>query len=360
MKNNKGLKAVTGFISSYSYILVCILIFAGYAYVTAMNGRTFQWSHISGILSSQNACIVGVMALGMAMVIITGGIDLSLGANLVMATSACIVAFNLTHSIPVMIIVAILAGALGGLVNGFLVGYIKMPPFIATLGTQLIYRSLMLSVVRDIDSSITGSSSSQFAILNDRPELYDLLKFKIGNGKINLGIIEFPVITLILIAMVVLFIIITQKTKLGKRIYAVGSNAQAAKLAGINVELTKCIVYTLTGCLVGVAAFIQTCKVGTVTPASSGVSYEMYAVIACVLGGINMSGGRGNLLGVCFGAISYATVAMIIVSIPGFSIDIQNAFQGLVLITVIFVQLVGPMIKEKIRQYKKHKNGKVD
>lgn len=357
MKNNKGLKAVTGFIASHSYILVCVLIFCGYAYVTAMNGRTFNWGHISGILCSQNACIVGVMALGMAMVIITGGIDLSLGANLVLATSACVVTFNLTHSIPLMILAAILAGGLGGLINGLLVGYIKMPPFIATLGTQLIYRSLMLSLVRDIDSSISGSSSSQFAILSDNKELYDFIKFDIGNGKIDLGIIDFPIITCILILMVVLFMIITQKTKLGKRIYAIGSNAQAAKLAGINVELTKCLVYTMTGCLVGVAAFIQTCKVGTVTPASSGVSYEMYAVISCVLGGINMSGGRGNLLGVAFGAISYATVAMIIVSIPGFSIDIQNAFQGLVLITVIFVQLVGPMIKEKIRHAKKHKEG---
>jgi len=355
MKDKNVLKTITGFITNYSYIIVCILIFCAYAYVVSMNGRAFNWGHISGILSSQNACIVGVMALGMAMVIITGGIDLSLGANLVMATSACVVAFNITHSIPAMILAAIVAGGLGGLVNGFLVGYIKMPPFIATLGTQLIYRSLMLSTVRDVDAAISGSSSSQFAILNDRPELYDKLKFGIGNGKVDLGIIDIPVITLILFLMVALFIVITQHTKFGKRVYAVGSNEKAAKLAGINVSLTKCLVYTLTGCLVGVSAFIQTCKVGTVTPASSGVSYEMYAVIACVLGGINMSGGRGNLLGVCFGAISYATVAMIIVSIPGFSIDIQNAFQGLVLIVVIFIQLVGPMIKESIRQAKKKK-----
>lgn len=98
---------------------------------------------------------------------------------------------------------------------------------------------------------------------------------------------------------------------------------------------------------------LQICKVGSVTPASSGVSYEMYSVIACVLGGINMAGGRGNLLGVAFGAVSYSAVSMIIVTIPGLTVDIQNAFQGLVLITVILIQLVGPMIKEKIRQIKK-------
>ena len=94
---------------------------------------------------------------------------------------------------------------------------------------------------------------------------------------------------------------------------------------------------------------------GNGTPASTGVSYEMYCVIACVLGGINMAGGRGELLGVAFGALSYATVSMIIVSIPGLSVDIQNAFQGLVLIAVIFVQLVGPMIREKLRQHRKGK-----
>ena len=353
-KNKNILQTISSILSKYSYIFVTVIIFAVYAYVVGLNGRTFNWGHISGIFGSQNTCIVGVMALGMAMVIITGGIDLSLGANLVLATGVGVMTYNVTYSIPLTIIACIIAGALGGLINGLLIGYIKMPPFIATLGTQLIYRSVMLYVVRIIDPNLTGSSSSQFMIKSDSP-YYEFLKFNIGNGKINLGAIDFPIITLIMIMMVALFIVITTKTKFGKKVYAVGSNEKSAKLAGINVEFTKMMVYVLTGALVGVSSFLQICKVGSVTPASSGVSYEMYAVIACVLGGINMSGGRGNLLGVAFGAVSYSAVSMIIVTIPGLTVDIQNAFQGLVLITVILIQLVGPMIKEKSRQIKKKK-----
>ena len=355
MKNtNELFKKVLKFVSSNSYIFVAILIIIIYGMVLTNNGINFNWAHISGILASQNTVIVGIMALGMAMAIITGGIDLSLGSTLVVCSGVAIMVYNTTLSVPLMFLSAIVMGALCGLVNGILIGFIKMPPFIATLGTQLIYRSIMLFMVRGISSDITGSNSSQFMMKSETPA-YEFLRFKLGNGKINFGLFDIPVITLVMILMVALFILISKRTKFGKRIYAVGSNATAARLAGINVEMTKCMVYTITGMLVGVAAILQACKIGNVTPASSGLSYEMYSVIACVLGGINMAGGKGELLGVAFGAMSYSAVSMIIVSIPGLSVDIQNAFQGLVLITVILVQLVGPMIKEKYRQIKKRR-----
>lgn len=354
-KKGFSLKKALKFISTNSFIFVALLIIIAYGCVLTGNGVNFNWGHISGILSSQNTVIVGIMALGMALVVITGGIDLSLGSSLVVCTGVTIMTYNVTGSIPLMILAGIFAGALCGIVNGLLVGYIKMPPFIATLGTQLIYRSVMLFLVRKIDPKITGSSSSQFMLNSEKPA-YEFLRFTVGNGKLSLGIVDIPYITLVLILTVVLFIFISQKTKFGKRVYAVGSNANAARLAGINVEMTKCAVYTIAGALAGLASVLQTCKIGNITPASSGVSYEMYCVIACVLGGINMAGGRGNLLGVCFGAVSYSAVSMIIVSIPGLSVDIQNAFQGLVLITVILIQLVGPMVKEKIRQVKSKKN----
>ena len=353
-KTKEHLNKVLKFISTHSYIFVALLIIIIYGMVLTNNGINFNWGHISGILASQNTVIVGIMALGMALAIITGGIDLSLGSTLVVCSGVAIMVFNTTMSVPLMFIMAILSGAACGLVNGLLIGYIKMPPFIATLGTQLIYRSTMLFLVRGIDSGITGSNSSQFMMKSDVPA-YEFLRFKIGNGKINFGFFDIPVITVVMILMVALFVVISKRTKFGKRVYAIGSNATAARLMGINVELTKCLVYTISGMLVGVASILQACKIGNVTPASSGVSYEMYSVIACVLGGINMAGGKGDLLGVAFGAMSYSAVSMIIVSIPGLSVDIQNAFQGLVLIVVILVQLVGPMIKEKYRQIRKRR-----
>ena len=334
----------------YSYIFVMVIIILVYAITVASNGVTFKFSHIASILGSQNTCIVGTMALGMALVVITGNIDLSLGSGLVLCTGCSILVFNLTGSAILMFLAAIAAGALCGLVNGVLIGLAKMQAFIATLGTMLIYRSLTLSVVRAIPQEISGSNSSQFAMIAGTPTYEALRKF--GTGKIGNAI---PWITILFIVLSVVIIIISKKTKFGKSVYAIGSNANAARLAGINVTGVKIMVFVITGILVGFASFIQACKIGNITPASSGQSYEMYAVAAIVLGGISMSGGKGNLVGIIFGAISYSAINFIIVSIPALSVDIQNAFQGLVLIVVILVQPLGPIFKEKIQTAKKRK-----
>ena len=340
--------------SKYSYIFVLLIIMLGYAYTINANGNTFKFSHIAAILSSQNTCIVGTIALGMALVIITGQIDLSVGSSLVLCTGVAIVVFNTTNSILLMILAAVAAGALCGLINGLLVGLGKMPPFVVTLGTMLIYRSLTLSVVRDIDPAISGSSSSQFAMLSSNSK-YEFLRMKFGTGKLKFGTFSIPYIFFVFLALAIILIIVSKKTKFGKSVFAVGSNEKSARLAGINVTKVKISVFVITGILVGVGSVIQACKIGNVTPASSGQSYEMYAIASVVLAGINMAGGKGNMLGVIFGALSYTTINFIIVSIPGLSVDIQDTFQGLVLIVVILIQTAGPAIKESIQLAKKRK-----
>jgi len=342
MEKNKLIKQVGSFWAHYSYIVVMLVIMVVYAFTISANGSSFRWSHITAILSSQNTCIIGTMAIGMALVVLTGQIDLSIGSSLVFTTSACIVVFNITNSILAMILAALVVGAILGFINGALVGLAKMPPFIATMGTMLIYRSLSLSVVRSMDTAISGSTSSQFAMLRANSK-YDFLRFTFGTGKI----LSIPYITLVFLLMVGIFIFVTKMTKYGKSIYAVGSNEKAAHLSGINTTFIKVSVYVVTGLLVGVASVLQACKLGNVTPASSGKSYEMYAIAAIVLGGISMAGGKGNLLGIIFGALSYTTVNFIIVSIPSLTVDIQDTFQGLVLIIVILIQTLSPVLKEK-------------
>ena len=334
--------------SQYSFIIVMFIVMIVYAIAIGANGNSFKWSHIAAILGSQNTCIVGTMALGMALVIITGQIDLSIGSSLVLTTSATILAFNVTNSILVMILTALVVGSLCGLINGLLVGLAKMPPFIVTLGTMLIYRSLTLSFVRTMDSSVTGSNSSQFAMIRTNSK-YNFLRMQFGTGKLEIGGFSIPYITFVFLLMVILFVVISKKTKYGKSVYAVGSNEKSAHLAGINTTFVNISVFVITGFLVGVASFLQACKIGNITPASSGQSYEMYAIAAVVLGGINMAGGRGKMLGVLFGALSYTTINFIIVSIPSLSVDIQDTFQGLVLIIVILIQTAGPVIKESIQ-----------
>ena len=346
-------KLLTQAWNKYSYIFVFLIILVVYAITINANGNRFNPGHISGILSSQNTVIVGTMAIGMAMVIITGQIDLSLGSSLVLCTGVTIMAYNATGgNVLVMILAALGSGLICGLINGVLVGVAKMPAFIVTLGTMLIYRSLTLSVVREIDPALTGSSSSQFALISDMAS-YDFLRMQFGTGSLRLGDIKIPYISFLFVALTILFIFLMAKTKYGKSVYAVGSNEKTARLTGINVDGVKISVFAITGVLVGVASFIQACKIGNVTPASSGTSYEMYAIAAVVLGGVNMAGGKGKILGVFFGALSYTTINFIIVSIPALSPDIQNTFQGLVLIAVILVQTAGPVIKEKLAGMRK-------
>ena len=304
MENKKSFLKTLGRVwSNYSYIFVLLIILVGYVFTIQANGNSFKWSHIAAILGSQNTCIVGTIALGMAFIIITGQIDLSVGSSLVLCTGATIMAFNVTNSILAMVVTAILVGALCGLINGLLVGLGKMPPFVVTLGTMLIYRSLTLSVVRKIDPAISGSSSSQFAMLSDKSK-YEFLRMKFGTGKLQLGGFSIPYITFLFLAMAVLCIIVAKKTKFGKSVYAVGSNEKSARLAGINVTGVKIAVFVITGVLVGIASLMQACKIGNVTPASSGQSYEMYAIAAVVLAGVNMAGGRGNMLGIIFGGLA--------------------------------------------------------
>jgi len=217
---------------------------------------------------------------------------------------------------------------------------------------MLIYRSLTLYLVRELPPEITGSSSSQFAMMSDNSN-YELLRMKFGTGSLSIGGFSIPYITFLFIAMVVLFVLIAKNTKYGKSVYATGSNERSAHLAGINTQWVKISVFMITGLLVGVASIIQACKIGNITPAQSGMSYEMYAIAAVVLGGINMMGGRGNMIGVLFGSLSYTTINFIIVSIPALSADIQNTFQGLVLILVILVQTAGPAIRERFSRRRK-------
>lgn len=352
---NSFFKKATSYLGRYSYAFVFGIILIAYAVTISSNGNQFNLGHISAILSSQNSVIVGTMAIGMALVIITGQIDLSLGSSLVLCTGVTIMTYNATEgNVLLMMLAALGSGLICGLINGILVGYAKMPAFIVTLGTMLIYRSLTLSAVREIDPAISGSSSSQFSMISTMSS-YDTIRLKFGTGGLRFGSFQIPYIFFLFVAVTILFIFIMSYTKYGKSIYAVGSNEKAARLAGINVSRVKVSVFVIAGLMVGIASFIQACKIGSVTPASSGTSYEMYAIAAVVLGGVSMAGGRGKILGVFFGALSYTAINFIIVSIPSLSPDIQNTFQGLVLIVVILVQTVSPIVKEKITLLRKRK-----
>ena len=332
----------------YSFVLVFIVIMIIYAIVVTNRGYNFGWDHIATVLSSTTGAVVGIIALGMALVIITGQIDLSVGSMLVTVGSFSVIIYNMTGNVLLTVLFAITAGALCGALNGVLVGLGKMPPFIVTLSTMLIFRSISEYCVTIINLEYTGSSYKYQ--LNDTFSNYELLR-TIGSDKLSIGGITIPYITIVFVVFVAIIVYISTCTKYGKKVYAVGSNERAARLSGINVDWIKMSVFIICGMLTGVASLIQAWKNTSITPASSGMSYEMYAIAAVVLGGVSMAGGRGKVLGILFGALSYSTVDKII-SASGLDIYIQGTFQGIVLILVVLVQTLGPVIGDKVKAYR--------
>lgn len=323
--------------SKYSYIFVFFIIFAVYA--VSSSGLT--WSGIMNIF--RHSAVIGIIALGMGIICLTGEIDLSVGSMLALVSGISVVVFNLTDNVLLTLLFAIFFGAFCGMINGLLVGGIEMPAFIVTLATMLIYRSIAQYICQHIPKDWCGGGSSVYRMASDAENYQSF--YQIGNGKIA----TIPYVGIVLVLMAVLFVYVLTCTKFGKKIYAIGSNRKGAFMTGINVGLMKVTVFVIAGIMVGIGAFLWIAMNASSDPATTGNSYEMYAIAAVVLGGISMSGGRGHCLGILFGAMSYTIIDKIIVALKMDSL-INDAIKGIILIVVILIQLAGPKIKAKLNK----------
>lgn len=322
------------FVSKYSYVLVFIVIFCVYAIVCS--GLT--WSSTMNIL--RHSAVIGVIGIGMGLVCLTGEIDLSVGSTLALVSGFSVIIFNQTGSIFATLLFAIVMGIACGLINGVLVGVIHMPAFIVTLATMLIYRSLAQYLCQHIDKALIGGGSSVYK-MSTSVDSYQVF-YGFGNGKIA----TVPIVGIVLVIMTALFVYITTQTKFGKKVYAVGSNAKASMMSGINVQLMKTLVFVISGALVGIASFLWIGMNASSDPATTGSSYEMYAIASVVLGGISMSGGRGKCAGIIFGAMSYTIIDKIIVALKMDSL-INDSIKGIILLLVILIQCVAPQFRLK-------------
>lgn len=312
--------------SGYSFIFVFIFIFI----IFMCMAPNTTWNGVMNIL--RHSSVIGLMAIGMGLVIITGGIDLSVGSNLALTGVVAALTFNATNSGFATFIVAVLFGTAAGAVNGLLIGKAKMPAFIVTLATMLIYRSLAQYTVR-------AELSSSLIPLDAQLSGYESM-FGFGNGFVA----TIPNTGLILIAVTILFVFIANRTKYGRHVYAIGSNEKAAYLSGVKVDWIRVSVYTITGALVGLGAFLWLGMNGSVDPATIGKNNEMYAIAAVVIGGISMAGGRGKIVGVLFGAMTYTVIDKIIAA-AGVDALINDTIKGAILLAAVFLQLVGPMLR---------------
>lgn len=334
-------------LGQYSFVLIFAALFL--IYFLVCNGK-LRWTGVTNIL--RHSAIVGILSYGMAMIIITGDIDLSIGAILGCVSSfGCVIAnVMLNKGVPTAVgvlttaVFCLVAGTICGFINGILIGKAKLPAFIVTLATQLIFRSVAQYSSRILDPLLKGGSANTYRVTNGgiRDALY-----KFGNGQILKGSLALPITGIIFLLIGILLIYVTTSTKYGKRLYAIGSNTKAAHMAGINVEWLRVSVFTVTGLLCGLGALLWVCQQGGVDPATTGVNNEMFGIAATVLGGIAMSGGKGRLVGVIFGAMSYTIIDKIIAELNVDSL-INNSIKGMILLIAIVIQIFGPQIKDII------------
>lgn len=325
-------KSVAKALGNYSFIMIFLCIFAAYIIINA--GAT-TWNGVMNIL--RHSTVVGIIAFGMGLVIITGGIDLSVGSMLALVGGFSVVVFNATNNAFITLLFALIAGGLCGAINGVLVGKAKMPAFIVTLATMMIYRSVAQYYLR---AAVRQSIYNMDGTLSAYAGFYGFGQYKL---------LTVPVVGLIFVAVTVVMVFISTTTKFGKTVYAVGSNERAARLAGINVDWTRAAVYIITGLLCGLASFLWLAMNGAVDPATIGKSNEMYAIAAVVIGGISMSGGKGKLLGIMFGAMSYTIIDKIIASL-GFDALINDTIKGSILLVAVLVQILIPALRSKVKR----------
>lgn len=314
-------KRLKEFWRDYNFVVIFLGIFFAYLVI---NGSQTTWTTVTNIFL--HSAILGTIALGAGMVILTGDIDLSVGSSFVLAGGLTIIFFNQVNSIFLALICALVLGGLFGFFNGFLVGKCKMPSFIVTLATMLIYRSVsqyMMNERGETRYSVDATLSRYRAL------------FDFGNG--NLLTISYLAIVFILVA--ILLIYVTNSTKFGKRVYALGSNERAAKLAGINVVWTRVSVFVICGICTGLATFLKIAKDTSFDPATSGKNYELYSIAAVVIGGISMSGGKGKITGVIFGAMSFTLIDKIITAL-GMNALLNDTVKGVILLVAVGLQMV--------------------
>lgn len=325
-----------------NFIYIFVVMFVVYC---SINTR-INWGSIMNILT--HTAVVGTMSLGMGLIIISGDIDLSVGASFAFSGGLAMLTYNAMVSqggnpgiaIFVAIILTIAIGAAIGFINGFMVGKMKIPAFIATLGTMLIFRSLCKFTLKSIPTSSGQGQQQTYQVFDYANSPY----YQLGNAKIP-GV-EIPIVGILLIVFVILVWLFVKYTKFGRKIYALGSNSKAASLAGINVPWTKTTIFTIAGGFVGLAAVLHTSIYGSMDSSTAGLSYELYAIASCIIGGIAMTGGKGNIIGILFGALAFQIVDKII-SVLGLNPLINDTIKGAILLLAVILQLInGESIKE--------------
>jgi inositol transport system permease protein len=288
---------LNNFLRKYAIVLIFLAMFIA---LSLLSPAFLQPRNLVNVV--RQISVVGMIAIGVTMVIITTGIDLSSGSVLALAA---VVAASLAQRtdwaqarypglvLPLIIpiLAALAIGATAGLINGTLVAKFKIPAFIATLGMMTIARGAALLYS---DRPVSGLTSSYNFIGQG-----EVLKVLPVAGGTTMGI---PVPVLILALVAIIAHILLTNTRFGRYVYALGGNEQAARISGVKIDRVKIGVYTIAGLLAGLAGLVLSSRIGSGQP-GLGVSYELDAIAAAVIGGTSLSGGIGTIWGTIIGAL---------------------------------------------------------
>lgn len=301
-------------ILAFASLIVLVLFFS------VASSNFFQFDNIVGILLS--TAVTGVLALGSTYVIVTGGIDLSVGT--VMTLSSVMTGIFITSQglpVPVGILGGILTGALCGFLSGLAITRMNIPPFIATLAMMMIAKGLALV--------ISGTKPIYFT---NTPGFTD-----IALGSVIPGV-NIPNAVLVFFAAALCGGVLLNKTIVGRYNFALGSNEEATRLSGVNVDFWKVAIYTITGVFTGIAGVLMASRLNSAQPAL-GSGYELEAIAAVVIGGTSLSGGKGTILGTVIGALimSVLTNGLRIMSVPQ---EWQTVVVGLVIILAVYTDMM--------------------
>ncbi len=263
----------------------------------------------------------GIIALGMTFVIAGAGIDLSVGSLLALSGALSIMSMNAfpgseTAAVALAALVAVAVGALGGTANGLLVSLGKIPPFIATLGTMVIFRSLTLYFA---DSGLVSTENEAFRSFG------------------GAAFARIPLPVWIMLILTVLLSIFLKRMRLGRHICAVGSNERVARYSGIRTGAVKYATYLIAGTTAGISALLFGSRLNAVSSTSAGLSYELDAIAAVIIGGSSMNGGKASVWGTLAGALILGIVSNVL-DMWGISVTLQGTVKGLVIIIAVMIQ----------------------
>jgi ribose transport system permease protein len=299
--------------------LILLLVFFSLA-----SPNFLQTSNILAVL--QATAVNGVLAIGVTMIIITGGIDLSIGTLMTFcAVTAGVVLTYLGLPLPVGVLAAVGMGAFAGLISGTLVSRMRIPPFIATLGLMLILKGLSLVV-----------SGTRPIYFNDTPGYTEIAQGSLIGAVVPSVPVPNGVLIFALVAIVMGWVL--NRTVLGRYCFAMGSNEEAVRLSGVDTRWWKTAIYVLSGATCGIAGLLISSRLNSAQPAL-GLGYELDAIAAVVIGGTSLAGGRGSILGTVIGAL-IMSVLLNGLRILSVAQEWQTVVTGLIIIAAVYLDML--------------------